>query len=99
MLMLPAIPVGLAVVVFRDPDSLLSHLLAVFPLTSAPALPARMVLSNPGIVEILASLLLLIGAIWLTRRVAGRIFEVGMLLYGKEPSWREIARWVARPTT
>jgi len=27
------------------------------------------------------------------RRIAGRIFEIGMLLYGKEPTLREIARW------
>jgi hypothetical protein len=27
--------------------------------------------------------------------MAGRIFEVGMLLYGKEPTLREIGRWAA----
>ena len=30
---------------------------------------------------------------WLMRRLAGRIFEVGMLMYGKEPTIREMARW------
>ena len=94
LLMLPVVPVGMAFIVFRDPDTLLSRVLAVFPLTSAPSMPARMVLSDPGIAEIVLSMALLIGAIWLTRRIAGRIFEVGMLLYGKEPTWREIARWI-----
>jgi ABC-2 type transport system permease protein len=94
LLMLPVVPVGMAFIVFRDPDTLLSRVLALFPLTSAPSMPARMVLSDPGIAEIVLSMALLIGAIWLTRRIAGRIFEVGMLLYGKEPTWREIARWI-----
>ena len=30
----------------------------------------------------------------LLRRAAGRIFAVGMLLYGKEASWGEVRRWV-----
>jgi len=85
--------------ILRDPDSLVSRALALFPLTSAPALPVRLVLSDPGLLEIGASAALLLGAIWLTRRLAGRIFEVGMLLYGKEPTLPEIARWAsARPT-
>jgi ABC-2 type transport system permease protein len=94
--MLPVLPQVVALAVLRDPDSMLSRGLALFPLTSVPALPVRMVLSDPGALEIAASIALLAGAIWLTRRIAGRIFEVGMLLYGKEPTWREMARW-ARP--
>lgn len=94
LLMLPALPVVMALAILRDPDGVVARILAVFPLTSAPALPIRMVLSDPGWIEIAASLALLVAAIWATRRIAGRIFEVGMLLYGKEPTLREIARWV-----
>ncbi|MFN0178000.1 MAG: ABC transporter permease [Gemmatimonadales bacterium] len=96
LMMLPALPVVLGLAVMRDPDSLLSRGLALIPFTSVPALPVRLVLSDPGVVEIVVSGSLLVAAIWLTRRLAGRIFEVGMLLYGKEPSWGEIARWVRR---
>lgn len=95
LLMLPALPVVMSLAVLRDPDSLVSRILALCPLTSAPALPMRLVLSDPGLPEIGASVALLLGAIWLMRRMAGRIFEVGMLLYGKEPTLREIGRWAA----
>jgi ABC-2 type transport system permease protein len=95
LLMLPALPVVMSIAILRDPDSLVSRILALCPLTSAPALPMRLVLSDPGLAEIGASVALLIGAIWLMRRLAGRIFEVGMLLYGKEPTLREIGRWAA----
>lgn len=95
LLFLPMIPVIACLAILRDPDSLVSRILALFPLTSAPGLPVRLVLSDPGAFEIGASAALLLGAIWLTRRLAGRVFEVGMLLYGKEPSWREIARWAS----
>jgi ABC-2 type transport system permease protein len=96
LMMLPALPQLVALAVFRDPDSIVSRGLALFPLTSVPALPVRLVLSDPHPLEIAGSVALLAGAIWLTRRLAGRIFEVGMLLYGKEPTWREISRWARR---
>lgn len=94
LLMLPALPVVMALAVLRDPDGLIARTLALVPFTSAPALPIRLVLSDPGPIEIATSLFFLIAAIWLMRRIAGKIFEVGMLLYGKEPSLREVWRWI-----
>lgn len=96
LLMLPVLPVILSLAVLRDPDGLLSRGLALLPLTSAPALPIRLVLSDPGALEIAASLLLLVAAIGFARRLAGRIFEIGMLLYGKEPTLQEIGRWMSQ---
>lgn len=95
----PLLPVILSGAVLRDPDSVLAQGLAIFPLTSVPALPLRLVLSDPGIPEILLSLVLLVGAIWFMRRAAGRIFELGMLMYGKEPTLGEIVRWARRRRT
>jgi ABC-2 type transport system permease protein len=43
--------------------------------------------------EVPLALVLLVAAIWIFRRAAGKIFAVGMLMYGKEPSVREIWRW------
>jgi ABC-2 type transport system permease protein len=94
----PVIFVGVACwTVLRDPDSTASRVLALFPLTSAAALPVRAILSNVGAVEIVTAIALLVGAIWLSRRAAGRIFEVGMLMYGKEPRLREMMRWLRAP--
>jgi ABC-2 type transport system permease protein len=98
LLMLPLLPVVMSLAVVSDPDSVVARVLALFPLTSAPAMPVRMVLSDPGVAEILGSVLLLLGGIWAMRRLAGRIFEVGMLMYGKEAALREVMRWAAQPS-
>ncbi len=98
LLMLPTLPVVLSLAVIRDPDGGIARFLALFPLTSAPALPVRQILSDPSLAEICASLALLSGTVWLARRAAGRIFEIGMLMYGKEPTFREMLRW-ARGTS
>lgn len=102
---LPMLFIGLACyTVLRDPDAPLSRFIAVFPLTSAPALPIRAILSSVSPLEVVVSLVLLVGTVWVVRRTAGRIFEIGMLMYGKEPTWREMVRWaragsrVARPS-
>lgn len=93
IMFLPMIPVALTISVLRDPDHLASRVLGVFPITSPSAMPVRVILSNPGVAEIGLSVALLVGTIWLLRRLAGRIFEIGMLMYGKEPTMKEMARW------
>lgn len=94
LMFLPVLFVGLGCwTVLRDPDSPVARGLAIFPLTSSPALPVRAILSDVNLPEVGISLVLLLATIWLVWRAAGRIFEIGMLMYGKEPTLRELARW------
>jgi ABC-2 type transport system permease protein len=93
LLFLPLVPVVLSIAVLRDPDAPVARILALFPLTSSPALPMRLVLSDPGLVEVGCSLALLLGAVWVMCLMAGRIFELGILMYGKEPTLPEMIRW------
>lgn len=93
VMFLPFIPVAMTVSVLRDPDHVASRVLSLFPLTSPSAMPVRVILSNPGFLEIAAAMVLLAGTVWLFRRLAGRIFEIGMLMYGKEPTLSEMWRW------
>jgi len=49
-------------------------------------------LTTVPIWEILLSLTLLIAAVAFMRRAAGKIFGMGILMYGKEPTWTEMLR-------
>ena len=94
LLFLPLLPVVLTFAVVKDPDSVLSRVLSLLPPTSASALPARLVLADvPAWEPVLAGLLLL-GAALVARRAAGRVFRLGMLMTGKEPTVPEILRWM-----
>jgi ABC-2 type transport system permease protein len=44
--------------------------------------------------EVALAIVLLMGAVWILRRLAGKVFHLGMLMYGKEPSWGEVRRWM-----
>jgi ABC-2 type transport system permease protein len=94
VMFLPALPLSIAFSALKNPDTWLMKLLGVLPFTSPAVMPARLVLTDVTWWEFLTAIVLLLGAIWLLRRAAGKIFGVGMLMYGKEPSWREVWRWV-----
>ena len=95
-IMFPLLPLGLAFAVMRDPDTLLARVLALLPPSAPTVMPVRILLGEVTALEVLASLAGLAGAIALLRRAAGRIFELGILMYGKEPTWREIWRQARR---
>lgn len=98
LIMVPAIPVALGFLALGDPDSLAMKILSVFPLTSAPVISARLVLTEVSYLEIISALALLLLSIFYLRKAAGKIFSLSILLYGKEPSWKEITKWIKYPT-
>ncbi len=94
LIALPVIPVAIAFFALGNPDSILMKALTIFPPTSAPVLCARVVLTDVSIIEISFAFVFLILSIWYMRKAAGKIFSLSILMYGKEPSWKEISRWL-----
>jgi ABC-2 type transport system permease protein len=94
LMMLPIACTSLAVLAFRSPDFVLTRVLSLTPPFSAAVLPARLLLDDVPAWETALAVLLLAGAVWLMRRAAGKVFHLGMLMYGKEPTWAEVRRWI-----
>jgi ABC-2 type transport system permease protein len=95
ILFLPLAPLVVgAVIAIKSPDSVLTRVLGLLPITSPAVVPVRIVLTEVPIWEIGLSLVLLLVATWFMRLLAGRIFRIGMLMYGKEPSLKELLRWI-----
>jgi ABC-2 type transport system permease protein len=97
LMMVPAIPVAIAFFALGNPDSIAMKILSLFPLTSAPVISARLVLTDVSVIEIIVSLLLLILSTLYLRKAAGKIFSLSVLMYGKEASWKEISKWIKEP--
>ncbi|KPQ01093.1 MAG: ABC-2 type transport system permease component [Bacteroidetes bacterium HLUCCA01] len=93
---LPMFPVMLAFLALVNPDTVAMQLLSIFPLTSYAVLPARMVLTSVSWWEPVLAIALLAVTAWLLRVAAGRIFAAGMMMYGKEPDYRQMLHWMLK---
>jgi len=98
-MLFPVLPLIFAFLVLKDPDTVLLKILGILPLTSSTVLPARIALSEVAIWEFLVAVLLLCLSVWMMRKAAGKIFQVGMLMYGKEPKLSEMIKWVRKSKT
>jgi len=78
----------------QNPTSTLAVTMSMLPFSSPIILPIRMAITNVPTIQVVASLAILVlsclGAIWL----AGRIYRVGLLMYGKRPTLAEVRRWI-----
>lgn len=79
-------------VLVNDPHGPLSFWLSMIPFTSPIAMLVRIPFGVPAW-EIGLSLVLLIGGFILTTWVAARIYRVGILMYGKKASYKELVKW------
>jgi ABC-2 type transport system permease protein len=77
----------------RSPDSSLAVWSSIFPLFSPIVMPARLPFHPPAW-QIALSLVLLIGTVIGLVWMAGRIYRVGILMYGKKVTFKELGKWL-----
>ena len=93
--LLTIVPMMLWWAITLNPTSTLSIVLSYIP----PITPFVMILricadSETPLVQVISTLLLLWLAVLVTIWGAGKIFRVGVLMYGKPPSLKELFRWL-----
>jgi len=94
VMMLLIIPLLLIMFVIRSPDSTLSVTLSLFPFFTPMLMLLRICILLPPFTQIFASIVLLTLTILFMIWFSGKIYRVGILMYGKPPSPREIFKWV-----
>lgn len=79
--------------VVSDPNSTLATILSMIPFTSPMTMMTRIPFGIPTW-EIITSLVILyasfIGMVW----IASKIYRVGIFMYGKKPSIKELIKWI-----
>lgn len=78
--------------VFGNAESLWAKILTWFPLTSPMLLPIRVVRDAIGPVELVGSVFLIVAAVYLLIRLAGRVYEFTLLRTGSRVGWGELIR-------
>ena len=78
---------------FQYPDSALSFWGSVIPFTSPMVMMARIAYGVP-VWELALSIGVLVLTFVAMAYLSGKIYRVGILMYGKKPGWKEIYKWL-----
>ena len=97
-LVLPVMmPIILSIVfiqpVLESPHSPLAVVLSLIPLTSPIPMVVRLAVTEIPFWEVLLSFTLLLGGFIGTIWISSRIYRVGILMYGKKASFKDLVRW------
>ncbi len=84
---------AIAQIVIRDPYSPLAVWASMIPFTSPIIMMVRIPFGVPAW-QIVLSVALLIGGFIFTTWLASRIYRVGILMYGKKITWKELGKWL-----
>ena len=95
IMMLSILPVGLLATVLKNPSSSIAVGASLFPPATPMLMTLRMALSPTPPLWQLALAVVLMGVttlvcVW----ASAKIFRTGLLMHGKAPTFREMAKWV-----
>lgn len=79
--------------VLSNPNGNLAIFASLFPLFSPIIMPARLAFDPPWW-QIVLSILLMLGTVWFFIWLTSRIYRVGILMYGKKATIREMIKWL-----
>lgn len=83
---------GAMFVVFGKPESTISRILSIVPFTAPMTMVPRILIGHPAAWEIALSLVLLAATVVAAIAFAGRLYRMGVLLYGQKPSLKLLFR-------
>jgi ABC-2 type transport system permease protein len=94
LLMLIMIPFFIAIGLESNAQTSFAVIASLFPFASLIVMPARMILVEVPLWQILLSSLINIIVLIGIFKLAGKIYRIGILLTGKKPKWSEVIRWL-----
>ena len=87
------IAITTAMNVIQDPNGPLAFWMSMIPLTSPISMMIRLPFGVP-IWQIALSALILVSTFFGVVALAGKIYRVGILMYGKKVTWKELYKWL-----
>jgi ABC-2 type transport system permease protein len=88
------VPLTCLNVIAGDPRGSTAEILTQIPFFSPVLMPMRYLLGGAGPAQVAISLAILAASTVVVALAAARIYRIGILMYGKRPSLRELGRWL-----
>tara|TARA_Y100001954_G_scaffold236408_1_gene296948 strand:- start:209 stop:1462 length:1254 start_codon:yes stop_codon:yes gene_type:complete len=80
--------------IMNNPDGVLAFWMSIFPLSSPIVMMARLPFGGVESWELILSLAILILSFLLSTWISSRIYRIGILMYGKKASYKELIKWI-----
>ncbi len=85
----------IAINIIGNPHGSTAFWCSEIPFTSPVVMLVRVAIGGEGMVwQVILSMCLLVITFIATTWLAGRIYRIGILMYGKKPSYKEIIKWI-----
>jgi ABC-2 type transport system permease protein len=81
--------------VAASPNSNLAVITSLIPFCSPVLMYMRLTVERPPGWQIMLCFAIMIGTIYVVQRIATQIYRVGILMYGKRPTMREMVKWLS----
>ena len=94
ILMLIMIPFFIALAMLENSENSIARVASMLPFASIMVMPARMVLAEIPLWQLILSFLVNVATMLLLFPVAGKVYRVGILMSGKKPKWSEVVKWL-----
>ncbi|WP_046176419.1 ABC transporter permease [Domibacillus indicus] len=95
LFMLPFMPFIFIGPILSNPEGLAAQIGSYIPFTAPGVLLIRLsIMERWPWIEILIALVILTASIWLFMKLAGKVFQTGILMYGKNATPKEIWKWM-----
>ena len=95
LIMMPMIlSVIMIMQIFQHPNSPMAFWGSLFPFTAPLVMFTRIAMQPPPMWQIGLSIVLMVATIYGMIWLCGRIYRVGILMYGKKPTLPEIVKWI-----
>lgn len=88
------IPFIIGIMVTQNPNTPVVVIASLFPLFTPTLMFMRISVAIPSYIQVVLSIVMSILFTWFLAWLGAKIFRVGILMYGKKPSVKEIVRWI-----
>jgi ABC-2 type transport system permease protein len=92
-MMFVIVPVFVMYPVINDPNSRMATILSLIPMFTPLLMPLRIAIEMPPVWQLALAYALTIGFVLGMIWICARIYRVGILMYGKKPTFAEIWKW------
>lgn len=92
------LPLVFMPLIILQPNGLVARGMSYFPFTSSVTMMVRLATNKLDMIDVIITILILVPSIYFVIKAASKVFKIGLLMYGKRVSVKEVIKWLKSPS-